>query len=80
MERNVNMLEKDDRDWLEAEAVRQGVPMTELMRRAVLLLRTETEQRESFDDLLATTAGTWPQSDGLEYARQLRAEWDRGPA
>ena len=77
MVRTVIALPKKDKDWLDREAARAGVSMTEMVRRAVALLRAETERQESFEDLLAATAGTWTQGDGLEYQRRLRAEWDR---
>lgn len=79
MVRTVIALPQEDKDWLDREAAREGVSMTELVRRAVRLLRAETERRESFSDLLAATAGTWTEGDGLEYQRRLRAEWDREP-
>lgn len=77
MVRTVIALPKEDKDWLDREAAREGVSMTELVRRAVGLLRAESERRESFEDLLDATAGTWTQGDGLEYQRRIRAEWDR---
>ena len=71
-------LDSDDKAWLDHEAARQGVPMTELVRRAVRLLRQQASRElTSLDDLLAATAGTWREGDGLEYQRRLRREWTR---
>ena len=80
MVRTVIALQKEDKDWLDREAARQGVSMTELVRRAVRLLREETTRRSDFERLLHATAGIWTEGDGLEYQRRIRAEWDRDPA
>ena len=50
--------------------------MTELIRRAVRLLRGQTaEDYRSLEELLAATSGIWKQGDGLEYQNRLRDEW-----
>lgn len=76
MVRTVISLDEDDKEWLDREAGRLGVPMTELVRRAVGMLRQHAELgSEPLDDLLETTSGSWRHGDGLEYQRRLRDEW-----
>lgn len=76
MVRTVISLEKDDKDWLDKRASEEGVPMTELIRRAVRLLRAHSQlQRPEWDDLLTRTSGIWKHGDGLEYQERMRGEW-----
>ena len=76
MVRTVISLDEDDKRWLDRMAKREGVPMTELVRRAVRLYRRQapTEGR-SLDELLQATSGLWKRGDGLRYQRRLRREW-----
>lgn len=77
MVRTVISLSDEDKKWLDREAARQGVAMTEIVRRAVRVLRERTEQgRPPLERLLAETRGSWPGDDGLEYQRRLRGEWE----
>ena len=74
--RTVISLDDDDKAWLDAEAAREQVPMTELIRRAVRLLRSrQPVDGTSLEELLRRTAGTWREGDGLEYQRRVRSEW-----
>jgi hypothetical protein len=75
MVRTVISLDEDDKRWLDRLAEREGVPMTELVRRAVRLYRRQapTEGR-SLDELLQVTSGLWKRGDGLQYQRRLRRE------
>jgi hypothetical protein len=76
MVRTVISLEQADKDWLDERASEEGVPMTELIRRAVRLLRAHSRlQRPEWDDLLTRTSGIWKHGDGLEYLEQMRGEW-----
>ena len=76
MVRTVVSLEDGDKNWLDERAAAEGVSMTELVRRAVRLLRQESRRgRPGLEDLLARTAGLWRHGDGLEYQRKLRREW-----
>ena len=75
MIRTVISLDDDDKRWLDRRAEQQGVSMTELIRRAVRLLRGQTaEDYRSLEELLAATSGIWKQGDGLEYQNRLRDE------
>ena len=75
MIRTVISLDDDDKRWLDRRAEQQGVSMTELIRRAVRLLRGQTaEDYRSLEELLAATSGIWKQGDGLEYQTRLRDE------
>lgn len=69
-------LPEDDKKWLDDEAARAGVPMTELVRRAVRLLRADSARRRApFEQLLRDTHGTWRHGDALDYQRRMRDEW-----
>ena len=77
MIRPVVSLDAEGKRWLDAEAEREGVPMTELIRRAVRQLRRETERLAAFDAMLERTAGIGSGEDGLVVQRRLRDEWER---
>jgi hypothetical protein len=72
-------LEHEDKAWLDREARRRQVPMTELVRQAVRSFRLteESRQRPNLQQALARTAGLWRQGDGLIWQERLRGEWDR---
>lgn len=80
MIRTIISLEEGDKRWLDAEAAREGVPMTEVIRRAVRRMRQELERATELDALLAATRGIGSGEDGLEVQRRLRNEWQRHPA
>ena len=76
MVRTVISLEAKDKHWLDRAARAEGVPMTELIRRAVRLLREQSRrERPDLDDLLDATSGSWRLGDGLTYQRKARREW-----
>jgi hypothetical protein len=76
MKRTVISLDDRDKAWLDEAAAREGAPATELVRRAVKLLREqESVQRQPLGDLLRRTRGLWRGGDGLEYQTRLRDEW-----
>jgi hypothetical protein len=69
-------LDQDDRAWLEAASAREGKPATELIRRAVKLLRAQTPPgAQPLADLLRQTRGLWREGDGLAFQERLRGEW-----
>jgi len=76
MIRTVVSLSEDDKRWLDAEAGRKGVSMTEVVRLAVSRLRAETRRARTFDNLLKTTAGIGTGEDGVALQKKLRKEWD----
>jgi len=76
MVRTVVSLPEDDKRWLDAEAKREGVSMTAVIRMAVSRLRAETRRAKTFDNLLKTTAGIGTGEDGVALQRKLRKEWD----
>ena len=76
MIRTVVSLSEDDKRWLDAEAGRKGVSMTEVIRLAVSRLRAETRRARTFDNLLKTTAGIGTGEDGVALQKKLRKEWD----
>jgi len=76
MKRTVVSLSDEDKEWLDRRAEREGVPMTELVRRAVSMLREKLQREDPpFDELLEETSGTWPQGEGVDYQRRIRDEW-----
>lgn len=72
-------LDPEDKNWLDQEARRRRVPMTELVRQAVrgYRLRVESDARPSLAQALAQTAGIWRSGDGLAWQSLQRSEWDR---
>jgi len=72
-------IDAGDKAWLDREARRQHVPMTELVRQAVRSYRIREESRRSpnLADALARTAGLWRHGDGLAWQQRLREEWSR---
>jgi hypothetical protein len=76
MKRTVISLEDPDKAWLDAAAAREGIAATELVRRAVKLLRErQTLERQPFEEILRRTQGLWRGGEGLRYQRDLRDEW-----
>lgn len=71
-------LDPDDKAWLDQEARRRKLPMTELVRQAVHSYRQREQSlaRPALDEVLARTAGLWRQGDGLAWQQRLRGEWD----
>lgn len=76
MVRTVISIDEDDKRWLDARAEAEGVPMTELIRRAVRLLRAQTgAETRTWQELHEATSGIWRRGDGLAWQRKLRREW-----
>ena len=73
MIRTVIAIDNDIKAWIDAKAAHDGIPMTELVRRALRQYR-EHEER-TVDNLLTETSGIWTSGDGLEYQHGMRAEW-----
>jgi hypothetical protein len=75
MVRTIISLDEDDKAWLDEQARREGVPMTELIRRAVRLLRAAPAGEITTEELLEVTRGLWQHGDGLDHQERLRDEW-----
>ena len=75
MTKTVIALEPEVKEWLDQKALREGVPMTELVRRAVRLL--QEKERDTVAQILERSRGIWTEGDGLEYQIKLRSEWSR---
>lgn len=73
-------LDPSDKAWLDREAKRRRLPMTELVRQAVQVFRSREERanRPTLAEALVRTSGIWKHGDGLAYQQRLRSEWDRG--
>lgn len=75
MTKTVISLDQDIKQWLDNKALQEGVPMTELVRRAVKLLKEQ--EISSFELILQQSKGSWTEGDGLEYQKKLRSDWPR---
>ena len=74
--RTVISLSREDKVWLDAEAERQGVSMTEVVRSAVgNLRRSKGDGADNLNLLLQRTRGRWRRGDGLAYQKRIRSEW-----
>ena len=71
-------LDPDDKAWLDQEARRRKLPMTELVRQAVhsYRQREQSQARPALDEVLARTAGLWRHGEGLAWQQRLRGEWN----
>lgn len=79
MRRTIINLDEKDKAWLDRHARDQKMSMTEVVRRAVRLYRTQQESRLRSDlrDVLKRTSGIWKRGDALAYQRGIRDEWGR---
>ena len=76
MVRTVISLKEDDKAWLDRRAEEEGITMTELVRRAVALLRSQIRKTDPpLEALIEETSGIWAAGDGLSYQERLRGEW-----
>ena len=73
MTRTVVAIDNDIKQWIDIKAAQEGVPMTELVRRALKLYREHEDQ--SVGKLLSETSGIWTAGDGLDFQQSLRDEW-----
>ena len=74
MTRTIISLENDDKQWLDEEARRSGLPKSAIVRLSIRYMRLDREK--SFENLLTQTGGTWNEGDGLAYQERLRSEWE----
>jgi hypothetical protein len=74
MERTIISLENDDKQWLDDESRRSGMPKSAIVRLSIRYLRLDREK--SFESLLNQTSGTWKEGDGLAYQERMRSEWE----
>ncbi len=76
MVRTVIGLQKEDKIWLDRQAVEEQVSMAQLVRRAVRRYREACERQDRpLEQLLADTSGIWTGGDGLAYQNEIREEW-----
>jgi hypothetical protein len=74
MLRTIISLENDDKEWLDEESRRSGLPKSAIVRLSIRYMRLDREK--SFENLLNQTSGTWKEGDGLAYQERLRSEWE----
>lgn len=79
MRRTLINLDPDDKAWLDREARRRRVPMTELVRQAVHRFRNQESGRRKLDmqAALVQTAGIWRHGEALAWQERMRDEWQR---
>jgi hypothetical protein len=75
MTRTIVSIDDDIKQWIDTKAAQEGIPMTELVRRALQQYREHEEQ--SIDRLLSETSGIWKTGDGLDYQQRSRDEWGK---
>jgi hypothetical protein len=68
-------MENDIKKWLDDRSGQEGVPMTELVRRALRQFREQEER--SVNRVLTETSGIQAGVDGLEFQRAIRDEWGK---
>ena len=73
MTRTIIGLENDDKQWLDEESRRSGLPKSAIIRLSIRYMRLDREK--NFESLLTQTSGTWKEGDGLAYQERLRSEW-----
>jgi hypothetical protein len=73
MTRMLISLEDNDRRWLEQKSQEIGVPMSEVVRRAIR--QAQENGQKPMKDLLASTQGLWRHGDGLRYQQRIRKDW-----
>jgi hypothetical protein len=80
MIRTLISLHEEDKQWLDRRAKKEGMTMTELVRRAVRQYRQQCEKgtagEPTLDQLLRQTSGLWQGGDGLAAQVQAREEWE----
>jgi len=76
MARTIITIDDQDKDWLTSYSRARRQSMAETVRQAVRLYRDQVSV-ESEAQMLRETAGIWRLrgKDGLDYQRELRAEW-----
>lgn len=76
MNRTLITLDEQAKLWLAQQARREGVSMSEIVRRAVDRLRADEERKRALAARLADTAGIWAHGDGLAWQERMRSEWE----
>jgi len=71
--RTVIAIDEDIKSWIDTKAAQDGVSMTEVVRRALKLLKDQDALR--FEEELARTSGIWSGGDGLEFQQKEREGW-----
>lgn len=72
----VSLLDRDNL-WVTAQAKKQKISKTELIRRAVSEYRKKHSKlsQTNLEDSLSKTSGMTQFEDGVEYQEQLRSQW-----
>ncbi len=75
MVRTIISLDESDKRWLDRKAAKDGLSMTEVVRRAIRKLRSEEKETLVFNKLLRATSGIGSGEDGLAVQERLRNDW-----
>ena len=70
MVRTVIAIDEDIKSWIDTKSAQEGVSMTEVVRRALQLLKDQDALR--FEAELARTSGIWSGGDGLGFQKKER--------
>jgi hypothetical protein len=65
----------EDKLWLEGYSKVHRISVAEAIRQGIGHLK-KSQRHKIYQNLVERTSGIWQKGDGLEYQRQLRAEWD----
>ena len=76
--RTIVDLPEEQLQWLASLCVREGISRAEAIRRAVEA-SMQRDEKADFKRALDAAFGMWKDRgiDGVEYQRELRAEWER---
>ncbi|RJR32477.1 MAG: CopG family transcriptional regulator [Desulfobacteraceae bacterium] len=72
--RTIVTLSREEKNWLEKYSANTGISMAEAIRRGIMCLREQTRP-SAYQDALESSRGIWKKGDGLQYQKNLRAEW-----
>ncbi|MFH1350894.1 MAG: hypothetical protein ABII26_08135 [Pseudomonadota bacterium] len=73
--RTIITLSEEDKSWLEAYGRAYNLSLAEAIRRGISKLK-ESEESNTYRELVNATKGVWKKGDGLEYQKKMRSEWD----
>ena len=72
--RTIITLSEEDKSWLEAYGRVYNLSLAEAISRGISKLK-ESEESNTYRELVKATKGIWKKGDGLEYQTKMRSEW-----
>jgi hypothetical protein len=73
--RTIITLPEEDKLWLESYSKAYRISVAEAIRQGIKRLK-ESMAQNTYNTLVQNTRGVWEKSDGLEYQKRIRAEWE----